>query len=80
MIGFERSIAGYSQLKNYEGRLDWYVTNDFDKPVKAPSAFSNAQVNTATGSTTGDLLEPNASNWSGHVDWPCCPHSFSRQF
>ena len=28
-------------------------------------SFSNAQVNTATGSTTGDLLEPNASNWSG---------------
>lgn len=45
MIGFERSIAGYSQLKNYEGKLDWYVTADFDKPVKAPSAFSNAQVN-----------------------------------
>ena len=45
MIGFERSIAGYSQLKNYEGKLDWYVTEDFDKPVKAPSAFSNAQVN-----------------------------------
>ena len=45
MIGFERSIAGYSQLKNYEGKLDWYVTDEFDKPVKAPSAFSNAQVN-----------------------------------
>tara|TARA_R100000479_G_C6382846_1_gene201840 strand:- start:1041 stop:1661 length:621 start_codon:yes stop_codon:yes gene_type:complete len=45
MIGFERSIAGYSQLKNYEGKLDWYVTDEFEKPVKAPSAFSNAQVN-----------------------------------
>lgn len=45
MIGFERSIAGYSQLKNYEGKLDWYVTDEFDKPVKAPSAFSNAQIN-----------------------------------
>lgn len=45
MIGFERSIAGYSQLKNYEGKLDWYVTDDFDKPVKAPSAFSNAHIN-----------------------------------
>ena len=45
MIGFERSIAGYSQLKNYQDTLDWYVTDDFDKPVKAPSAFSNAQVN-----------------------------------
>lgn len=45
MIGFERSIAGYSQLKNYEGKLDWYVTDEFEKPVKAPSAFSNAQIN-----------------------------------
>ena len=45
MIGFERSIAGYSQLKNYENKLNWYVTDDFDKPVKAPSAFSNAQIN-----------------------------------
>ena len=45
MIGFERSIAGYSQLKNYEDKLDWYITDEFDKPVKAPSAFSNAQVN-----------------------------------
>ena len=45
MIGFERSIAGYSQLKNYEGKLDWYVTDDFDKPVKATSAFSNAHIN-----------------------------------
>ena len=34
-------------------------------------SFSNAQVNTATGSTTGDLLEPNASNWSGQygIGW-----------
>ena len=45
MIGFERSIAGYSQLKNYEGKLEWYVTDEFDKPVKAPSAFSNAHIN-----------------------------------
>lgn len=45
MIGFERSIAGYSQLKNYEGKLDWYVTDKFEKPVSAPSAFSNAQIN-----------------------------------
>jgi hypothetical protein len=45
MIGFERSIAGYSQLKNYEGKLDWYTTEDFEKPVRAPSAFSNAQIN-----------------------------------
>lgn len=45
MIGFERSIAGYSQLKNYEGKLDWYTTNDFEKPVRSPSAFSNAQIN-----------------------------------
>jgi len=45
MIGFERSIAGYSQLKNYQDKLDWYVTDDFEKPVKAPSAFSNAQIN-----------------------------------
>lgn len=45
MIGFERSIAGYSQLKNYEGKLDWYVTEDFEKPVRSASAFSNAQIN-----------------------------------
>ena len=45
MIGFERSIAGYSQLKNYEGRLDWYTTTNFEKPVLVPSAFSNAQIN-----------------------------------
>ena len=34
-------------------------------------SFSSAQVNTATGSTTGDLLEPNASNWSGQygIGW-----------
>mgnify|MGYP003341801946 FL=1 len=45
MIGFERSIAGYSQLKNYEGKLDWYVTEDFEKPVRSASAFSNAHIN-----------------------------------
>lgn len=45
MIGFERSIAGYSQLKNYEGKLNWYMTENFEKPVRAPSAFYNAQIN-----------------------------------
>jgi hypothetical protein len=45
MIGFERSIAGYSQLKNYEGKLDWFTTNDFYKLVKGPSAFSSAKIN-----------------------------------
>jgi hypothetical protein len=45
MIGFERSIAGYSQLKNYEGKLTWYTTDNFEKPIKAPSAFSNAKMN-----------------------------------
>ena len=45
MIGFERSIAGYSQLKNYEGKLNWYMTEDFEKPVRAPSPFYNAQIN-----------------------------------
>jgi len=45
MIGFERSIAGYSQLKNYEGRLDWYTTDKFEKPIRTPSAFSNAKLN-----------------------------------
>lgn len=45
MIGFERSIAGYSQLKNYEGKLNWYTSNQFYKPIKGPSAFSSARVN-----------------------------------
>lgn len=45
MIGFERSIAGYSQLKNYEGKLDWYTSEEFEKPVRSPSAFSNAKIN-----------------------------------
>jgi hypothetical protein len=45
MIGFERSIAGYSQLKNYEDKLKWFTTEDFYKPVKVPSAFSSAKVN-----------------------------------
>ena len=45
MIGFERSIAGFSQLKNYEGKLDWYKTDGFERPVRTPSAFSNAQMN-----------------------------------
>lgn len=45
MIGFERSIAGYSQLKNYNGKLDWFTTDNFYKPVKGPSAFSSAKIN-----------------------------------
>lgn len=45
MIGFERSIAGYSQLKNYEGKLNWYTTEGFYKPVRSPSAFSSARIN-----------------------------------
>jgi hypothetical protein len=45
MIGFERSIAGYSQLKNYNGKLNWFTTNEFYKPVKSPSAFSSAKIN-----------------------------------
>ena len=45
MIGFERSIAGYSQLKNYTDKLNWYTTNQFYKPVKSPSAFSSAKIN-----------------------------------
>jgi hypothetical protein len=45
MIGFERSIAGYSQLKNYNGKLTWFTTNEFYKPVKGPSAFSSAKIN-----------------------------------
>ena len=45
MIGFERSIAGYSQLKNYEGKLQWYKTEHFYKPVRTPSAFSSARIN-----------------------------------
>lgn len=45
MIGFERSIAGYSQLKNYDKKLKWYTTDQFYKPVKGPSAFSAARIN-----------------------------------
>ncbi len=45
MIGFERSIAGYSQLKNYEGKLKWFTDKSFYKPIKGPSAFSSARIN-----------------------------------
>lgn len=45
MIGFERSIAGWSQLKNYEGKLDWFTTDEFYKPVRTASAFSSAKIN-----------------------------------
>jgi hypothetical protein len=45
MIGFERSIAGYSQLKNYENNLTWFTSNTFYKPIKGPSAFSSTKVN-----------------------------------
>jgi hypothetical protein len=45
MIGFERSIAGYSQLKNYEGKLKWFTDSSFYKPIKGPSAFSSARIN-----------------------------------
>jgi hypothetical protein len=45
MIGFERSIAGYSQFKNYEGKLKWYTSDHFYKPIKGPSAFSSARIN-----------------------------------
>jgi hypothetical protein len=45
MIGFERSIAGYSQLKNYEGKLNWFTDSTFYKPIKGPSAFSSARIN-----------------------------------
>lgn len=58
MIGFERSIAGYSQLKNYEGKVKWYQTNNFYKPVRAPSAFSSARVN----SDLFDLIDQEGQN------------------
>lgn len=45
MIGFERSIAGYTQLKNYEGVLEWFKTTNFTKPIKGPSPFSNSKLN-----------------------------------
>lgn len=45
MIGFERSIAGYSQLRNYEGKIKWFTDRGFYKPVKGPSAFSSARIN-----------------------------------
>lgn len=46
MIGFERSLAGYSQVLNYESTLDFFTTNDFIKPVKSWSAFSKSDLNT----------------------------------
>jgi len=46
MIGFERSIAGFTQLNNYEGKLTWFTTDKFYKPVKGPSAFSSSPINT----------------------------------
>lgn len=46
MIGFERSIAGYTQLRNYEGVLDWFTTTNFIKPIIKPSQFSNSKLNT----------------------------------
>lgn len=46
MIGFERSIAGFTQLDNYNGKLDWFTTDKFVKPVKGPSAFSSSPINT----------------------------------
>lgn len=58
MIGFERSIAGYSQLKNYEGKVKWYQTNNFYKPVRVPSAFSSARVN----SDLFDLIDQEGQN------------------
>jgi hypothetical protein len=45
MIGFERSIAGYSQLKNYNDKLTWFTDERFYKPVRTPSAFSSAKIN-----------------------------------
>jgi len=46
MIGFERSIAGFTQLDNYNGKLNWFTTDKFIKPVKGPSAFSSSPINT----------------------------------
>jgi len=46
MIGFERSIAGYTQLRNYEGVLDWFKTGNFIKPINKPSQFSSSKLNT----------------------------------
>lgn len=45
MIGFERSIAGFTQLNNYEGKLTWFTDNNFYKAIKGPSAFSSARIN-----------------------------------
>lgn len=45
MIGFERSIAGFTQLNNYEGKLTWFTTDEFYKPIKGPSAFSSSPIN-----------------------------------
>lgn len=46
MIGFERSIAGFTQINAYKDLLNWYTTEEFSRPVKAPSPFSNSKINT----------------------------------
>ena len=46
MIGFERSLAGYTQILNYQDKLNWFTTTDFVKPIKGPSAFSSSKINT----------------------------------
>lgn len=45
MIGFERSIAGFTQLNNYENKLTWFTTDKFYRPIKGPSAFSSSPIN-----------------------------------
>lgn len=46
LIGFERSLAGFTQINNYKDSLDFFTTNQFVKPVKSWSAFSKAELNT----------------------------------
>ena len=70
MIGFERSIAGFTQLNNYEGKLKWFTTDKFYKPVKGPSAFSSSPINTQLFRfLEGEGQDPNLMYVIGSYDY-----------
>jgi hypothetical protein len=46
LIGFERSLAGFTQILNYKDELNFFTTSNFTKPVLSWSAFSKAELNT----------------------------------
>ena len=70
MIGFERSIAGFTQLNNYEDKLKWFTTDKFYKPVKGPSAFSSSPINTQLFRfLEGEGQDPNLMYVIGSYDY-----------